>query len=282
VHASKWTCPCSNPAIRAEVAAPTGTIGAVLPPPVPPTLPEGYAGAWRRIVADLTADPAVLGATISGSVLRGEGGPTSDLDVYVLIRGAERRRRTYVCEDVLVEEFRNPETWIRHYFQERDDAPALHMLGYGTVVLDRDPAFAPICAEARRLFTEGPLALTPEKDVVEQYVVWDAWCDVKDLLAAGADVQAVGLMHWQMVRTITAHHRRQRRWLPTLKRLLESLRAWDVPLATELGAFWGLGGRDARAAFARFDAIVRHVLAPHDPDRPVLWQSAPERLEDDA
>lgn len=250
-------------------------------PPAPPALPKAYVPAWRRVIADLTADPAVLGATISGSVLRGEGGPTSDLDVYVLVRGDARRRRTHLCEGVLVEEFRNPEAWIRHYFAEQDDAPAFHMLGYGTVVLDRDPAFAPLCAEARRLFDEGPRALTPEKDVVETYVVWDAWCDVKDLLAAGADVEAAGLMQWQMVRTLTAHHRRRRRWLPKLKRLLASLRAWDAPLAAELAAFWGLGGRDARARFARYDAIVRHVLAPHDPDEPVLWQSEPERLDDD-
>jgi hypothetical protein len=250
-------------------------------PAAPPTLPPAYVPAWNRIVADLRADPEALGATISGSVLRGEGGPTSDLDVYVLIRGDERRRRTYLCEHVLVEEFRNPEGWIRHYFEERDDAPALHMLGHGTVVLDRHPSFAPICEDARRLYAEGPRALTPEKDVVEQYVVWDAWCDVKDLLAAGSDVLAVGLMQWQMVRTITAHHRRQRRWLPKLKQVLGSLREWDAHLATELASFWGLGGRDARASFARYDAIVRHVLAPHDPDRPVLWQSAPERLDDD-
>jgi hypothetical protein len=248
-------------------------------PPAP--LPEAYVPAWRRIVADLAADPEALGATISGSVLRGQGGPTSDLDVYVVIRGDARRRRTYLCEGVLVEEFRNPEVWIRHYLEQQDDAPGLHMLGHGTVVLDRDPVFAALCAEARRRYDEGPRALTPEQDTVEQYLVWDAWCDAKDLLAAGADVQAAGLMQWQMVRTITSHHRRKRRWLPKLKTLLETLRTWDPPLATELASFWGLGGRDARALFARYDAIVRHVLAPHDPDRPVLWASGAERLDDD-
>jgi hypothetical protein len=221
----------------------------------------------------------VLGATISGSVLRGEGGPTSDLDVYVLIGGDARRRRTFVSEGVLVEEFRNPEVWIRRYFERRDDTPAFHMLGYGTVVLDRDSAFGAICTEARRLYDQGPRALTPEQDVWEQYLVWDAWCDVKDLLAAGAHLEAVGLMQWQLARTVTVHHKRKRRWLPKLKRLLESLRTWDAALAAEVEAFWGLGGRDARGLFARYDAIVRQVLAPHDPDRPVLWVTAPQRID---
>jgi hypothetical protein len=145
-------------------------------------------------------------------------------------------------------------------------------------VLDRDPTFAPIRAEARRLYEEGPRALTAEKEIWERYIVWDAWCDVKDLLAAGAGVQAVGLMQWQLARALTAHHRLRRRWLPKLKRLLADLSTWDAPLAAHVEAFWTFGGGDARSLHARFDAIVRHVLAPHDPDRPVLWDSPPERI----
>ena len=103
-------------------------------------------------MADLEADAEVLGATVSGSVLRGEGGPTSDLDVYVLIRGAERWRRTYVLEGVLIEEFRNPEAWIRRYLKALDDVPGIHMLGHGVVVLDRSPVFASLCAQARAAY----------------------------------------------------------------------------------------------------------------------------------
>ena len=247
--------------------------------PPPDALPERYFSAWRRLCADLEADLAVLGATISGSVLRGLGGPTSDLDVYVLIRGVSRWRRTYVCEGVLVEEFRNPESWIRRYVERRDDAAGLHMLGHGVVVLDRDPGFQILRAEARCAYALGPRAPTQAEALYARYAIWDSWCDVKDLLARGDDDAARGLIQRETHRTIGTHHRLAARWLPKVRDTLTSLESWDPLVADELRVLWSSATGDLSHAFRAYDRLVRHTLAPHDPDAPILWTSAPEEFD---
>ena len=250
-------------------------------PPAPPGLPAGYHRAWDSVVAALHADSQVRGATISGSVLRGEGGPTSDLDVYVLVHGRHRWRRTYVCEGVLVEEFRNSEAWIERYLREQDHI-AMHMLGHGTRVLDRDGRLGVLCGEARALHARGPAALSEQAAVARRYAVWDGWCDAKDLLATGDPAQTIGWIQSQVVRAVEARHALERHWAPKGKRLLTTLRPWDPTMAELLTRFWMTREGDVRAAFAVFDEIVRHVLAPHDPDQPLLWVSEPQALEDDA
>ena len=52
-------------------------------------------------------------------------------------------------------------------------------------------------------------------------------------------------------------------------------------LADLLARFWDVRGARGAETFQVFDAIVRHVIAPHDPDQPVLWETPPEALDDD-
>lgn len=245
--------------------------------PPPPALPARYHAAWSAIVARLAADRRVLGATISGSVLRGEGGPTSDLDVYVLVRGRARWRVSGPLHGVYVEEFVNAPCWIERYLAS-GDAPGLHMLGHGTVVVDRSPVFRRLRRRARARFARGPDALSPEQRLWQRYLVWDAWLDAHDLLAAGGRTQLVCFLEQQIAALIVAHHALRRRWKPKAKRLLESVAAWDPTFARLLGAWYRADRRSPLALFRRYAALVRHVLAPQDPDIPMRWRTRPEAL----
>lgn len=246
--------------------------------PPPPALPERYRAAWDRVCHELHADPEALGATISGSVLRGLGGPTSDLDVYVWINGAERWRRTYVCEGILIEEFRNSEPWIRRYVERRDDAPGLHMLGFGVVVLDRSPAFGALCSEARNAYELGPRRLSEGDALFLRYSVWDAWGDVKDLSARGDERAARGLIQREVHHNLAARYALEGRWLPKLRDLLPDVLSWDPPLAREICALWSPTSGDLAFSVAAYDRVVRHVLSPVDPDVPFTWTSARQPL----
>lgn len=246
----------------------------------PEALPLRYHAAWDRLVANLRGDPEILGATVSGSVLRGEGGPTSDLDAYVLVKGSARRRATYLCEGVLVEEFRNPEPWIRRYLASAEgDPPAFHMLGYGAVVVDRDPAFGELRAAARAAYDAGPRALSAEAARWQRYLVWDGWCDVKDLLSIRGDPgAALGLMQLEVWRAVDTLFALNRRWSPKRKRALAAVGDVDPAIAADLVAFWRGPWAEAASAFEPYDRIVRRVLAPHDPDVPMVWASDPQAL----
>jgi predicted nucleotidyltransferase len=246
----------------------------------PDSLPARYLGAWHAVCAALAADAQVLGATISGSILRGQGGPTSDLDVYVLVEGEERWRRTFVCEGVLVEEFRNPEPWIRRYVERRDDAPGLHMLGHGQVVLDRDPRFATLRELARAACAQGPRPLAEAELHFRRYMLWDAWCDVKDMLVLGHVEAARGLIQRETHQALALHHVLAGRWLPKVRDLLPALDGWDATAAREVRVLWSAAALDPGVSAAAYDRLIRRVLAPHDPDEPMLWVSQPQRLED--
>lgn len=245
------------------------------PTPPPASLAARYHAAWKHVVARLLADRRVLGATISGSVLRGEGGPTSDLDVYVLVRGRRRWRENGPLRGVYVERFFNAPCWIERYL-ETGDAPGLHMLGYGVVVVDRHAVFRRLRRRARARLARGPDALTREQRLWQRYLVWDAWLDAQDLRAEGARAPLLAFLEQQVAALVAVHHRLRRRWPPKAKRMLASVQAWDPAFARRLRAWLAADRRSTATLFRRYDALVRHVLAPQDPDRPMRWRSRPE------
>lgn len=243
--------------------------------PPPDALPERFHAAWLAVARELHDDAEVLGAVCAGSPLRGEAGPNSDLDFYVIVSGTARQRRTFVAEGEIVEMFRNPKAKVLRYFEE-DDVPAMDMLAYGHVVLDRDGTLAELRELARSKLEAGPEELSEEKRNWTRYLVWDSYLDVKDLLAADDASAALGLMHKTVWRAVEQHYALNRRWRAKPKRMLRDLRAWDEPLAAMVAEFFQWGKGSARNAFALFEKIIAHTLAPMDIHKPMEWQTEPE------
>src|SRR5678816_3468483 len=80
---------------------------------------------WRvppfdRAIAELEvyvrATYAPIGIVVAGSIVRGEAGPNSDLDVFVVHDQPWRRREQRWVEGVPVELFVNPPQQVRRYF----------------------------------------------------------------------------------------------------------------------------------------------------------------------
>lgn len=247
--------------------------------PLPDALPERFHAAFLHVARDLHDDPEVLGAVCAGSPLRGEAGPNSDLDFFLIVKGTTRQRRTLIAEGEIVEIFRNPKARILRYFEE-NDLSAMDMLAYGHVVLDRDGTLRELRDLARRKLEAGPAALTKDQANWQRYRVWDSYLDVKDLLAATDPPAALGLMHKVVWEAIDCCYAINRRWLVKPKRMLNDLRAWDEPLAAMVTEFFQWGKGAARNAFALFEKIVAYTLAPMDIRKPMEWQSEPEECVD--
>jgi len=98
----------------------------------------GDVSDWRiaadELVAYVRATYAPIGIVIAGSLVRGEGGPTSDLDVFVVHAEPWRLRDQRVFAGVPAELFVNPAAQVRRYFaseHERARPCTAHMFATG-------------------------------------------------------------------------------------------------------------------------------------------------------
>ena len=128
-----------------------------------PVLSEPHAGALRRAVEFVLAETDPIGIIATGTVIRGEAHPASDIDLYVLHDAPYRRRIQRFFEGVPTEIFINPPHSVRSYFrtEHRDGRRfTAHMLATGFVVLERGPAVEQLRAESREWLAR-PDELTP-------------------------------------------------------------------------------------------------------------------------
>jgi hypothetical protein len=99
-----------------------------------PDLPPRYATALRAVVAFVfeTFEPRAIVA--AGSVVRGAGDRSSDLDIFVVQERPYKQRLQRWFGDVPVEIFVNPARAIRAYFaseHEHGRPSAAHMIATG-------------------------------------------------------------------------------------------------------------------------------------------------------
>src|SRR3954451_4968125 len=103
-----------------------------------PTLSAPYDQALRAAVSYVLERYAPLGIIASGSILRGNPGPSSDLDIYVIQAGNQRQRVQKRFAGVPTEIFVNNAAAVRHYFAEERQAgtpQTAHIRVTGSVVL---------------------------------------------------------------------------------------------------------------------------------------------------
>ena len=126
-----------------------------------PDLPARYAEALREAVRFILARcPDVQGIVVSGTILRGNPAPSSDLDIYVIRRELRRQRVQKFFNGVPAEIFINPEKKVPDYFaaEQRDACPiTAHMLSTGFTILDCDGVIAGLQARARQLLQTPPV-----------------------------------------------------------------------------------------------------------------------------
>ena len=244
----------------------------------PPSLPEKHAQALTAALALLAGRDDLVAVLLCGSVVRGEAGPTSDLDLYCVVDRPVRQRRHLVVHGVLVEMFLNPVGQIRRYLREerhQNQPSTAHMLTTGHVLLDRRPGIlAALRSEAAGMLAVGPEPLDGVARALRTYRLRDLYEDVVDAVAVRA-ADAGPVMAQCLVSALELHYALRCRWQPKLKRIAAHLRTWDT-----LGAA-ALAGCAADPGLPTLRVLVEHVLAT-DGGLPIRTWDVPEEVVEGA
>lgn len=124
-----------------------------------PELPDKYDKALREAVNFILEHFAVSGIVVSGTIIRGNPDPSSDLDIYVIHRESFRQRLQRCFNDVPAEIFVNPPSAIERYFAEEQASRrplTAHMLATGFVILELDSTVSTLQAKAKALLSKPP------------------------------------------------------------------------------------------------------------------------------
>ena len=220
-----------------------------------PALDEPYAAALRQAVDYVLAHLDVSGIIASGSIIRGNPDPASDLDIYVVHARPQRQRLQRFFHGVPTELFVNPPQSIRRYFaaEQRDGGPSTaHMLVTGSVVLKRDPVVDELIAEAHDW-----LAKTPDLDEAtltqRRYFIADRFENAVDLHKRDP-ITARLLLYNAVFALLGYRFLAANRHRPRDKELLSALADLDAPLAQQMRDF------DAAPTVAAQIAIAREVM----------------------
>ncbi|MFC1997911.1 hypothetical protein ACFLXI_09985, partial [Chloroflexota bacterium] len=103
----------------------------------------------------------VSGIIVSGTIIRGNPDPASDLDIYVIHQEDFRQRIQKFFGHIPAEIFVNPPHKVEAYFVEEGSKRrpiTAHMLATGFVILDIDPVIQDLIQKAKRLMAQPPAA----------------------------------------------------------------------------------------------------------------------------
>jgi len=240
-----------------------------------PPLDEPYNRALREAVRYILEryDDAV-GIIAAGSILRGQGRATSDLDLYVIRTRPQRQRVQRWFNGVPAEIFVNPPHQVEQYFADefRDSRPiTAHMLANGALVLALDPVVARLRAQAETELARAPVP--PEADLRwERYIAALELEDALDILdenPAGGAMILGGAAH-KMLRYA---FRQAGRPIPRDKDLLAALESLDPALADLARRFYLAHEPDAQRALA--EQIADRTLGVRGFFE---WESDPETV----
>jgi len=228
-----------------------------------------------ELEAYVRATYAPIGIVVAGSIVRGEAGPTSDFDVFVVHDQPWRLRAQRRFDGVPAELFINPPAQVRRYFasgHESGKPDTAHMFATGEPLEPVHPVIRELVAEAHQWLAR-PLEPTPQKLAALRYAAVDVLDDARDVLArdpvagrlllAGAVGSIVSYAFWNA-----------RKFQPRRKDAVAALAALD-PDAAALVHRWAAsqGGE----AFAAVEALAQRVLGV---DTFFEWASARETVAD--
>lgn len=179
--------------------------------------------------------PECSAAFVGGSVIRGEGTATSDLDIVVITERPEAPYRESVREfGWPIEAFVHTQESLRHYFKKDVDArrPALpRMCREGIVLRDSDGLAQRIQEEANDLIERGPEALTASDIEQRRYAVTDL---LDDFVGCANLEEGVFIANDLAVAATDLLLLRHRQWIGRGKWVPRRLKHLDPKLADQL------------------------------------------------
>jgi hypothetical protein len=127
--------------------------------------------------------PKAIFGFCAGSIMRGQGTPTSDIDFIVVFPKVRNPyRESFIFDGIPVEAFIHDEETLRYFFKK--DSEELHgaimnMITDSVVVPRQTKLSKSLHTEARKLLKDGPPPLTKEKKEMVRYVITDLIDDLR-------------------------------------------------------------------------------------------------------
>jgi predicted nucleotidyltransferase len=240
-----------------------------------PDLPAWYAEALREAVQFvLERCPDTQGIVVSGTILRGNPAPSSDLDIYVIRRELQRQRVQKFFNGVPAEIFINPAKKVLDYFEDeaRDARPiTAHMLSTGFTILDCDGVMAGLQTQARQIL-QTPPDPGAETLTTARYMAATRYEDATDI--AGTRPEAARMILGLAVHDMIQYHfLADHRFVPRDKDLLDALATWDITLGALVRRFYSAATLEE--ALAAAEQIADRTIATRGFFE---WESTPEAV----
>ena len=217
-----------------------------------------YDVAVAAIEQHVRATYRIHGMVIAGSIVRGDAGPTSDFDVFIVHAEPWRLRDQRRFNGVPTELFVNPPDRIRGYFKSEhaEGRPCTaHMLATGDLVPGADDVALELVREAHD-WLKRPIESTPAQLASRRYMAVDALDNARDTITT--DPAAAAFFLANAVRDTVAYAFWSRGMLqPHRKALTRELAAVDPVAADQLRAFTTATGEQALQVAIE---LARHVL----------------------
>lgn len=200
----------------------------------PENIKEPFATALREVVAYAVEKYNPIGLFGAGSVMRGEGDLTSDIDLYVIFDADYRQIEHKFFNDVPCQLFCNPPERVKRYFVEErgrlNNGPTTaHMIASGTVILNRDPRVDQIIVEAKQALERPP---KPNEAMLQlmRYHTVSAVENMLDVCQTDPDMAMLEICN-ALPDMLHYYFLKQGKYVPRHKDTLQALRDHDPELA---------------------------------------------------
>ena len=212
-------------------------------------LEDRHRSALEQALAWLPEVITPVGILVSGSILRGNPHPASDLDIVVLHDAPWRRRVQRWFNGTPVEVFFNSEAWLRHSLKKEtaQGRPVMaHMLATGATLLDTEDRLSALRKEALTVLERGP-GFSPDALLRDRYAAATQVEDALDFRDEDtADARQVRAL---AVAALVRHaFLKRNQFLPRPKERLQVLAQSQPELASRLSAALQLPHSEALTA----------------------------------
>lgn len=205
--------------------------------------------------------PTCSAAVLSGSVVRGEGTNTSDLDLVIFDESRPSSyRESFVDFEWPVEAFVHNFESYRQFFQSdcKSGTPSMPRMVFEGLILKGEERLEPIKREAQDLLEKGPEPLSNKEIETRRYFITDALDDFIGSSKRSEEIFIAGilaeLIH-QFVLLTNGRYIGKSKWIP------RALMQFDPEFADEFTSvfdeFYRTGRKD------KVVALADSILKPH-------------------
>ena len=190
--------------------------------------PEYLSGLKDAVAFVLSEFPSTVGIIATGTIVRGNPGPSSDLDVCVIHTEKFRQRVQRYSKGVPTEVFVNPPSEIERRFKGKESRPmTAHMLATGVVIAAVDPVVDLLRSKALELLRRRPVL--PHDLIARRYAVATVLEDALDVWQRDRPTARM-ILSQAMEQMLKHAFLKASRFQPRMKDLLKESMALDPSL----------------------------------------------------